>query len=92
MLRAAAAVYLILFALACKRERWEGYVYPNRADHSKHIQLGPFKTFEECRAASTARLAKLHKHKNDPFVVSDYECGLNCKGDKFPKLCDDTRQ
>ena len=92
VLRCTAAICLALFAVACKRERWHGYVYPDRADRSKHIQLGPFSTFEECRAATTARLSKLPKRRNDPLVVSDYECGLNCEGDAFPKLCDDTRR
>ena len=65
-----------------------GFVYPNKADLTQHIEIGVFSSLEECREAA-----------QDKLVLSgwassgDYECGLNCEqkaeyGDLF--VCKET--
>jgi hypothetical protein len=54
-------------------ERWSGFVYPNRNDLTKHINIGDYKTLEECGRAARNNLQVMKAYEGD------YECGLNCK-------------
>ena len=68
------------------RDDWEGFIYPNRYDLTKHISIGHFQTIEECGATIQIMLTDLGMSDH-----SDYECGLNCKAsDPFPKVCTET--
>jgi hypothetical protein len=72
--RIAAIIVTVTAATGCKPDAWQGFVYPNRSDLSRHQSIGPFRSLEECRAASLDRLAQLNA-----IYRGDFECGLNCK-------------
>ncbi len=53
-------------------ERWVGYAYPNKNDLSKVIELGEFKSEEECNAAAIKTLRAVSS-----IGSGDYECHKN---------------
>jgi hypothetical protein len=59
--------------LGCS-ERWEGYVYPDKSNLSKHRFVGQFESLEECRRTALSELSRL-----SAINRGDYECGLNCE-------------
>jgi len=63
----------ILLATGCTQE-WRGFVYPNKNDLGRHIELGKFDSLEKCRNAAVGKLVKLGDRSK-----GDYECGLNCR-------------
>lgn len=68
--------FCILFALlltGCSQE-WKGFVYPNKNDLTKHIELGTFDSLEKCRNSAINLMSKLGDRSKQ-----DYECGLNCR-------------
>lgn len=66
---------------------WDGYVYPDRSDLTRHIYIGRFKTLEECRAAAFRTIAaRSHVSR------ADYECGLNCKSRDGFNVCSRTER
>ena len=84
------AFALPLFLLLCTgcSDKWEGFVYPNKDDLTKHRSLGHFPSLEECRAAARGMLEELKALER-----GDYECGKNCDdGSTFGgiKVCEDT--
>jgi hypothetical protein len=84
----ACAVVLVLATTAGCSDRWEGFVYPNRGDLTKHRNLGKFDSLEACRAAARGMLAELKASDR-----GDYECGKNCDdGSKLGgiKVCSET--
>lgn len=72
----AAVVAAVALQLTGCGERWDGFVYFNRNDLSKHTQVGPFDSLESCRTTARSILAQ-----SGALERGDYECGLNCKGD-----------
>ena len=85
---AAVVEVLIATLMGCGRDTWEGFVYPNKDDLSKHRSLGTFSALEECRTAALSYLKGLGARER-----GDYECGKNCKttssiGDG--KVCEET--
>jgi hypothetical protein len=69
-------VFALLVALSlsgCSQE-WRGFVYPNKNDLSKHIEVGRYDSLEKCRDASLGKLQIIGKR-----YEGDYECGLNCR-------------
>jgi hypothetical protein len=72
---------------ACKEEQWDGFVYPSRADLTRHVTIGTFGTLEACRAEAHAML-----ERNGWTGSGDYECGLNCKpwNDSDMMICEET--
>ena len=67
---------LILFAIlisGCSQE-WKGFVYPNKNDLTKHIELGTFDSLVKCRDSALNLMSKLGDR-----TKQDYECGLNCR-------------
>lgn len=83
---------LLVFAatvlFGCGADVWEGFVYPNKNDLTRHRALGAFASLEECRAAARRYLADL-----GALERGDYECGRNCKASSsLPgiKVCDET--
>jgi len=75
---------------ACWHQEWMGFVYPNKADLTQHIEIGVFSSFEECQGAAQDKLVLSGWAKS-----GDYECGLNCErkakyGNLF--VCKETRR
>ena len=68
----------LIFLYGCSQE-WRGFVYPNKNDLSKHIEIGKFDSLEKCRNASLGKLQIMGKR-----YEGDYECGLNCQPLKNP--------
>ena len=68
------SIFLIATLVGCGRDTWEGFVYPNKDDLSKHRSLGTFSALEECRTAALSYLKGL-----GALERGDYECGKNCK-------------
>ena len=70
----AAAIVVALAVSGCFKEEWEGFVYPNKNDLTEHINIGTYKSLEECRASAVRALNKISS-----LTAGDYECGLNCE-------------
>lgn len=87
-MRLAAALVAILALAGCSQE-WRGFVYPNRNDLSEWRAIGPFRSLEECRAASLDLLRDL---VHSPERRGDYECGLNCRPTRGLNVCDRTER
>lgn len=73
--------------VACS-ERWDGYAYPDRSDLSRHRYVGEFTSLEECRGATQDVLRRVEVRPRG----GDYECGLNCRGNGYPRICDRTER
>jgi hypothetical protein len=70
-------ITLIFVAIAlsgCFKNEWEGFVYPNKNNLSDNINIGVYKSLEECRASAINALTKISS-----VSAGDYECGLNCE-------------
>ncbi len=57
-------------------EEWVGWVYPSSANLLHDIEIGAYRSLEECRAAALDEISD-HPEWESP----DYECGLNCERD-----------
>lgn len=55
-------------------ERWDGLVYPLKANRENSIDIGTYSSLKECREAALAKLAQLQIHKE----IGGYICGKNC--------------
>jgi hypothetical protein len=55
-------------------EVWTGFLYPDAADLSNHIETGVFDTLEQCRDKTVSYANSM----NISYGQYDYECGLNC--------------
>jgi len=69
---------------------WEGFVYPDKNNPLRHVNIGIFDTFEECRSAAVTKLSLVNS-----VSAGDYECGLNCNsplGADSPKICERTER
>ena len=67
-------IILSLAISGCFKKEWEGFVYPNKNNLSEHINIGSYKTLEECRASAINAL-----NKTSSVATGDYECGLSCE-------------
>lgn len=56
-----------------KQQEWTSWVYPDKNNIKRSLKGKTFKTLEECREASLAKLQEL-----DVEAGGDYNCGLNC--------------
>lgn len=73
---AALCAWLIgAWLLTALRDEWSGFVYPNKDDLSRHLEIGPYPTIDACRSASLRALSTTFT------PPGDYECGLNCRED-----------
>jgi hypothetical protein len=50
-------------------QKWKGYAYPDKNNLSKFIELGEFKSEDECNAAAVSTLRRLGS-----LSAGDYEC------------------
>ena len=62
----AAGVYLL------NPPKWKGYAYPNKNNLSNFINLGEFKSEDECNVAAINTLRKVSS-----VSAGDYECQKN---------------
>ncbi len=74
---------------ACSPDEWTGFVYPNRSDLTKHIEIGAFDSFEGCQSSAINTM-----RRNNWQVSGDYECGLNCRPSEYGGLqvCEETKR
>jgi hypothetical protein len=83
----------ISFLFAGCSQEWRGFVYPNKNDLSKHIEIGKYESLEKCRDASLHKLSSMGKR-----LDGDYECGLNCRplknfdGSSDMSICEKTER
>jgi hypothetical protein len=85
-----AAIVVALAVSGCFKEEWEGFVYPNRNNLSEHINIGTYKSLEECRASAVSTMNRISS-----MTAGDYECGLNCEsrsGMSDIKVCEQTER
>ena len=66
VLALAATIYFI------NPEKWRGYAYPDRNNLSNVIELGDFKTEDECNTAAINTLRRVSS-----VNAGDYECHQN---------------
>lgn len=89
--RSITAIVIAALAMSgCFKDEWSGFVYPNKNDLTEHINIGTYKSLEECRASAVSALNKI-----SPISVGDYECGLNCEsrsGMGDVKVCEKTER
>jgi hypothetical protein len=68
---------LILFILnGCgskEAEKWTAYVYPDKQNSKRSVQVGEFSTLKACQEASKTKMIEL-----DVVTRGSYKCGLNC--------------
>ncbi len=62
---------LVVFSTGCTKDSWTGFLYPDKSDLTKSIEVGSFPSLESCRDSIRSHT----KYTEN----SDYECGLNCK-------------
>ena len=56
-LAAISTAVLVGMGVAACKEAWEGFVYPDRGDLTRHVAIGSFESLEACRAAAHRTLA-----------------------------------
>ncbi len=80
-------IFVALTVTGCSQDRWEGYVYPNQQDLTRHLYVGEFESLEACRDAATAKLDEL-----GALSRGDYECGKNCRTEPglTVRICEET--
>lgn len=60
---------LIGVAFFVNSQKWKGYVYPDKNNLSQVIELGEFKTEDECNATAINALRRVSS-----VSAGDYEC------------------
>lgn len=75
-LKLLAAISLCIVS-GCDQTPWRGWIYPDKTDLTHSIEIGPYKSLDECRSGVRRATADMI----DP-TSWDYECGLKCKSDK----------
>jgi hypothetical protein len=58
-----------IFYFVNSQKKWMGFAYPDKNNLSKVIELGEFKTEEECNAAAMKTLRRVSS-----IGAGDYEC------------------
>lgn len=83
-----ALVLTLAFGLAgCADDKWDSFVYPDKANLDNFRSAGTYSTLNDCRLGSRAMLLGM-----DRVFKGDYECGLNCQADPRgpPYICEKT--
>jgi hypothetical protein len=60
---------LIMVVYLASSQKWKGYAYPDKNNLSKVIELGEFKTEDECNAAAINTLRRVSS-----VSAGDFEC------------------
>ena len=68
-----AALVTLLAACDQRPRTWQAFVYPDRSDLNRVVEMGSFKTFEQCQQAAINSLRTL-----GVADIGDYECGYRC--------------
>jgi hypothetical protein len=63
----AVAIAIIIYLM--NPPKWRGYAYPDKNNLSNVIELGEFKTEDECNAAAINALRRVSS-----ISMGDYEC------------------
>jgi hypothetical protein len=72
---------LLLACGSSEQDRWEGFVYPDRDDLTRHRVIGTFSSMDECLSAV----------REEAGPEGAYECGLNCRaGSDGLSVCERT--
>lgn len=53
-------------------EKWTGFVFPDKDNTKRSLEITEFSSLDECRKASLEKIKELDLKK------ANYECGLNC--------------
>lgn len=79
---------LIILALVIfKKDKWNGYFYPNASNLSDWVESEEvFDSLEQCRSWAEDTGYQM----NIEPVNYDYECGLNCKYKNGLNICQKT--
>lgn len=74
------SIFLTITALllaGCFSDRgpdyWTAWVYPDKTNTKRSLEMGPFETIEQCRKTSLEKLSELNVKDR-----GDYKCGLRC--------------
>ena len=89
-MKVALTFVLLAGALdACSPDEWTGFVYPNRSDLTKHIEIGAFDSFEGCKTSAINTM-----RQNNWQASGDYECGRNCRPSEYGgwQVCKETKR
>lgn len=89
-MRVTSAIVLAAALGGCSGESWTAFVYPDRHDVRRHVEVGRFEKLEDCRAASLAALARLSAGDQGFYV-----CGSRCTeraGVSGPFMCEHTER
>ena len=80
-------IILLFASLGCGKERWSGYVFPDRNNLLVNRTVGEFQSLEACKDASMETLQEMNATQN-----GYYECGKNCKSgsDYYLRDCEKT--
>jgi len=54
-------------------EIWTAWIYPDKTNTKRSMEIGQFPSIEECRVASKDKLQALNLSQR-----GDYKCGLGC--------------
>ena len=54
-------------------EVWTSWIYPDKTNTKRSMEIGQFPSLEKCRAASKDKLKALNLAQR-----GDYKCGLGC--------------
>lgn len=66
-------VLLVLTGCGQKEdEKWTAYVYPDKQNNKRSLEVGVYSNLKECKEASIVKLADLG------ISTGSYKCGLNC--------------
>lgn len=71
----SSIVFAILFS-ACSESNdstWTPFIYPDKNNMKRSMQLAPLKTLQECKQTSILKIDSLNLQK-----VATSKCGLNC--------------
>jgi hypothetical protein len=60
---------LVVVLYLANSQKWKGYAYPDKNNLSNVIELGEFKTEDECNAAAINTLRRVSS-----VSAGDYEC------------------
>jgi hypothetical protein len=85
----AVVVFVIVKCSGHESHDWKAWIYPDRADLSRSVAMGSFKSFEQCQGAAVDALRVLNLEAD-----GDYECGSDCKfkPDLGINVCKETRK
>lgn len=85
-----AALAALVASCDDRPRTWQAYVYPDRNDLTQVLEMGSFKTFEQCQQAAINSLRTLGLAD-----AGDYECGYRCGPDERYggiNVCKETRK